>query len=332
MATIKNPITVVSGGGPAPSTASEYGRMWIYPWTEGWVVSGPDGCTAEVTDIDIFLQQVEDVGGGLREGDTEFNFEYQGEEYGWFCYNTNNPIENVTTQDLNDYWGLSVVLDDPDPGMAMFNIIYTIAPDTTSPTFVLELNSDQWSKISNNPYSDTFQFQPKIPRSALYKFEMGTQPTSIPNNFLYSCYNLEELDLSNSNATTIGTSFCSGCGNLDSEIDLSGVTSIDGYFLNNCVSFAHDITLPSSVASIGMSFMAYCSNFTGILTINTSAPAPSDYASMYSLIVSSSIAPAYVDGVRLAGPYASAWKTALPDLVPSGGYTRYRKLIDTTAS
>lgn len=116
--------------------------------------------------------------------------------------------------------------------------------------------------------------------------------------------------------------FLSSCTHLNSAINVpSGVTSIGLGFLNDCTALASQVTIPATVNSVGQFFMTGTQSFTGNLVVNTTATL--DYPEN-SLVVGSSTAPAYVNGVRLVGAGAGIWKNQMPDEASSG---RYRKLI-----
>ena len=159
--------------------------------------------------------------------------------------------------------------------------------------------------------------------------------------------------LSLNNVAYIGASFMSNCAAFNQPISLPKVDNIGSYFMQNCTlfnsaitlndntevigdrfmigcsSFAQPFSIPSGLISTnavtnnpGQRFMQNCNNFTGPLVCNFSVSSkfPTDN---YVLSTTNSSSPVYATGVTLTGPYAEAWKTALPDRTSSP----YRKLI-----
>lgn len=163
---------------------------------------------------------------------------------------------------------------------------------------------------------------------------------------LNSALNLE-------NVVYIGASFMNGCSAFNHPISLPKVNDIGSYFMQNCTSFNSAITInddaeviadrfmigcssfaqpfsiPSGLISTsavsnnpGQRFMQNCNKFTGPLVCNSSVSSkfPTDN---YTLSTTGASNPIYAIGVTLTGPYAQAWKTALPDRTSSP----YRKLV-----
>ena len=106
--------------------------------------------------------------------------------------------------------------------------------------------------------------------------------------------------------------------NLTKLTCLGGLQQIGTHFLASAESFTQSMTLPASITLIKEGFLDRCNNYTGLLTINTAAVP----AENYSLATNKSNVPMYVDGVRINGTGAAAWKAALADRT-----NPYRKLI-----
>lgn len=140
--------------------------------------------------------------------------------------------------------------------------------------------------VQNNAYT--------IPLANVTGFSFGKQCKVTPAWFLCNCPNLTKLE-------------CMG-----------GLTEIGSNFLASATSFSQDVTLSANLTKIAAGFLDRCSNYTGLLTINTSTiPGVS-----WTLATNDSTKPMYTQGVRIAGPGAAAWKAALPDST-----NPYRKLI-----
>lgn len=147
--------------------------------------------------------------------------------------------------------------------------------------------------------------------------------TSVGNYFLSSTPINNYFALPSSLAT-LGRNFMEYCILFNQPLDLSNITSIGSNFLTGCSSFNQPITIPSGI-TLGIAnnyyFMHRCDNMTSTITINASADAIG--SSSYILSTTNNYAPCYTTGITLAGTYASAWKTKLPDRNSSP----YRKLI-----
>ena len=151
---------------------------------------------------------------------------------------------------------------------------------------------------------------------------------SIGPNFLQHNSNFNH-PLNMPNIEYIGSGFLFGCSNFNSSITLNdSLRAIDGNFLYGCTNFAQSLTIPAGLENLGSApnpgtgFMRNCNAFTGPLVCNgpVSATIPVDNN---TLSTTSSSAAIYTTGVTLTGPYAQAWKDALPDRASSP----YRKLI-----
>lgn len=326
MVTIKNPITVVQGG-ESPSTPSQWGRLWYYPFTLEFIPQNSDAfnCTATVVDQSLLQQYVSDAGG--MGGYVYNTFEIMMETYDGETWNVSTSEgwgpDEYSTEDLESSLGVSVTITDPNDTSANFYIRYAPNINTSGTPLMMELAQGGYTALGTLQFYRGYGIELfdnlVIPYDAIYKFEFGTQPTSTPDYFLSSYSNLAELDNSNWNVTTIGSVFMAGCKNYNQPIILDGVTTIGNNFLAQCDALSSDITLPSTITSIGANFMSYCNNFTGNLICETST-APTDNGSLSTF---SSTSPIYATGVTLTGTYAQTWKNALPDR----NVSPYRKLI-----
>lgn len=156
------------------------------------------------------------------------------------------------------------------------------------------------------------------------------------------------------NVVYIGASFLSGCSQFNQTISLPKIERIENFFmsncnafnsslvindncrligttfLSNCLNFAQPISIPSGLETAswitsnpGTQFLSSCGKFTGPVVCN--GPVDSTKIPTATSILSTTDANAvmYTTGVTLTGPYAQAWKDALPDRTSSP----YRKLI-----
>lgn len=148
-------------------------------------------------------------------------------------------------------------------------------------------------------------------------------------NFLSNCSAFNQ-PISLPKVDEIGDYFMMNCSSFNSEIALNdGLLTIGSRFMYGCSSFAQPFTIPSGLLSSnflsknpGERFMQNCNKFTGPLVCNFSVSSkfPTDN---YTLSTTGASNPIYAIGVTLTGPYAQAWKTALPDRTSSP----YRKLV-----
>lgn len=154
----------------------------------------------------------------------------------------------------------------------------------------------------------------------LTELELPTSITRVGSNFLSYCSSFNQR-LSMPNLATIGQGFMSLCITFNQPLSLPSMTSVASDFLLNCESFDQDFTIPSTFTmTLWATFMTGCRNMTGTITCNA-AYAGGANSTMFS--TSRNTDRAYTVGITLAGPYASSWKTALPD----SDVQPYRKLI-----
>lgn len=143
-------------------------------------------------------------------------------------------------------------------------------------------------------------------------------------SFMYGCTSFNQplaLPLSTSTATTVYQSMLQGCTSFNSPLTLPETAQrIGDNFLRGCTAFAQNFKLPDTVTNVGNYFMYECNNFTGVLDVGKSSGI---YSSSYMLSTTTSSAPMYVEGVKIMGENAEAWKMGLSDRTSSP----YRKLI-----
>lgn len=152
---------------------------------------------------------------------------------------------------------------------------------------------------------------------------LPTTSVSLGTGFLSYCYSFNQpLDVSH--IKTFDGSFMRECRSFNQPLSLTSAETIGSYFMLGCPSFTYPVTIPSTVTSIaGDRFLSGCGGLTK-LTINTTTVPTS--INNYTLSASSNGAKDYIEGLRLYGPGATAWKSAIPDRTSSP----YRKLIDMT--
>lgn len=158
----------------------------------------------------------------------------------------------------------------------------------------------------------------------------NTRMTNITTSFLAGCESFNQPLNIPSNITSLGESFLSGCKSFNQPISINNVVSIGAGFLSNCDSFNQPLTIPSTLRGIG-SLLAGCVNM--VSTITVEAPVSivwtQNNGQKVTLTSYDKTANSYVQGIPLAGTYATEWDQTLVDMdgvyVPNK--TRYRKLI-----
>lgn len=99
---------------------------------------------------------------------------------------------------------------------------------------------------------------------------------------------------------------------------LEHATVLAPNFLTYCPSFNQPLIIPESITTIQGNLLANCTSFANTIEVNTNA-LPGSLAITSPWVGS----PIHIRGVTLTGPYAQAWKDALPDRTTKP----YRKLI-----
>lgn len=173
--------------------------------------------------------------------------------------------------------------------------------------------------------------------SAFYNCRIATASFSLDNviniseNFMYG-NNTFNSPLALPRVTSIGTNFLRGCSSFNSSLTINDDCEyIGNSFLRQCSAFAQSFSVPSGLYMLSTGFfnpqryfMYQCDSFTGPLVCNCPATSlPTTGLDIEMLATNDSSKPMYTTGVTLTGPYAQAWKDALPDRTSSP----YRKLI-----
>lgn len=280
----------------------------------------------------------------------------------WEYYDyTGSQIIFYSDEELYEQTGLRVQLfpDAHEQGWANAEVVISVGVDPSmydqfdlySPEDVAAFGGEAWMMA---PMENCILKLPstgfEIYGGAIKGFTVGTEITSIPDNFLRCLPSLESVYLAQSpiteignlflqndagltslsalpsTLTTIGEGFLSTCENLNQPIVIpEGVTSIGQYFMEHCYNYDSDVTFPSTLASIGGGIMVQAYNMTSTVYFN--GPATALYTpDTVSFVMTNATSPAYVNGITLDGTYAADWKTALPDLSTSSP-RRYRKMI-----
>lgn len=338
--------SIPSGGGP--SEPSEWGILRCRSWSESWE-AGWDGDIYDVTfDQATFLSFIAEH--PLEEGAESVSIDISqdmGVEppvtlvqiYGF----AEDPFygEPATIQDL-EQMGVTIVDYDPlGAGQIFIDLIRNLSNDIA---LTLELNEAQYNALGYWDENNTEVLELvglSIPRPAIKQFEFGTEPTSVPDNFLRNCTELTLLDTTNWSVTSIGDNFCLDCLYVDcaGPMDLSSVTSIGDSFMYYCAQFNKPITFSSNLTTIGDWFLCGCnafnqplsfpdslthvghgmlfqsSNMCSTIDINNLSATVFDYGEDGYTLVVSPTSSAYTDGVPIDGTYASDFLAKFPNYI-----------------
>lgn len=208
-------------------------------------------------------------------------------------------------------------------------VYYTDSSHTTTRTINLESQSDINGLCAQSVWNTTWNASVQgisIPNTNIKEVYLTSLVSSIPNNFLYCCTSLDNLDFSQTTITTTNPYFVNGCSSLNVPITIpQTLTTMLGGFFSENASFNQPITLPSGLVSIGYNFFTGNNSMTSPINVGSLSESIilEDTYSSHSFNVSSSSA-AYANGIPIAGSNRAAWIARFPDL--SG--TWCRKLID----
>lgn len=130
--------------------------------------------------------------------------------------------------------------------------------------------------------------------------------------FMYQCESFNYPLIFPDGITEIGESTLYHALAFNSELHLpASLQTLGGSFMSTAIAFAQPFSIPDGVSVDGTNFLDGCVNFVGPLNVGTSTVG-SQWL-QYCLSVSIETAPMYVQGVRLTGANAQAWKAQLPD-------------------
>lgn len=208
-------------------------------------------------------------------------------------------------------------------------VYYTDSSHTTTRTINLESQSDINGLCAQSVWDTTWNASVQgisIPNTNIKEVYLTSLVNSIPNNFLYRCTSLDNLDFSQTTITTTNPYFVNGCSSLNVPITIpQTLTTMLGGFLSNNASFNQPITLPSGLVSIGYNFFTGNDSMTSPINVGSLSESIilEDTYSSHSFNVNSPSA-AYTNGIPIAGSNRAAWIARFPNL--SG--TWYRKLVD----
>lgn len=208
--------SIPSGGGDF-TCKTPYGRLWYVPFSESWVIEYSDGCSVTIDQAKFSAYESTNR---LQDWDMgkQANFNYNSEEGTWQSFDFENPVDNITTAQMAEQLGLAITLE-PGAEYAGFEIRFDATP-LVGEWEHLDLDSTDWTNIGNDPYSAIVIGDKTIPREFVRRFEFGTVPTTIPENFLAQS-GLVELGEITSNYESVGSNLGWG-SNLNSPLIIQG--------------------------------------------------------------------------------------------------------------
>lgn len=338
LAGLATEIASIPSGGGGPS---EWGRLWFYPFTKGWVVNNNDNCEAEITNEEDFTQQLLSQFQTSAGSIISMEIEWQGNGDEWIARANGGEEEIVVYSSDFEGYGLSIIIEDESQGYAICGLEFQTTVESDEDPMCLELSETFYNLINvtdseNNPLNGLISAQ------SVYKFEFGTEPISVPDSFLMET-SLVDIDFTYAESlTSIGAGVCIGCHSLNPTrpMDLSSITSIGPHFLSNCTSFNQNIifgnttincngflsgchslntsiTFPSTVTFIlesnRMSQTFYnCYNMVAPIVFEV-APPNNLLEGAFAFSTDSDQVDQYTTGMTFGGTYAAQWKAIFPD-------------------
>lgn len=241
--------SIPSGGGmPQPT----YGRIWYGDLA--WVKQYAENCDVSVDNEKLTEYLAEHP----LQWEDMMNFDYDGNGH-WSSWDFEEPISDMTTEDLATQLGITVSLESGAEWAnfslqsgADFSNLHYIAFDTLS-----DYNNgflDENGPITVGNVS--------VDRKTVRKYEYGSEPTSIPDNFLANCRNLREFTAVPEGVVSIGDNFFKYAGEYGHQNEYSKIilpttlrTIGDNFILGAGSFYKWGITIPNGVTSIGANAM-----------------------------------------------------------------------------
>lgn len=105
--------------------------------------------------------------------------------------------------------------------------------------------------------------------------------------------------------------------------------SVQSLGMNHLPAYNQDIILPSSLTRLEYESFYGCNNFTGVVNVGNLSPSVvRNTNKTYLFAASSSTAPSYTTGIKIAGQNRAAWLSDFPNEAITTGNPRFRKLLD----
>lgn len=328
---IKNPLVIVKSSGGGGKTPTDWGRLYVYNWKEGFLPQYPDNCDVTAVDLDVLKAAIEADPGYSLSSPLPSGWEHYAQIQAYFDtsswsltiayddYNTGDNFwiqaYNVSTSDLESVWGIQVQITD-DSQSASFSLQYATNVDTSGDVYPIVVPSqetyEQLIPDSNQRINIPLFGGLSIPPDAIKEFDFGSQPTTTPQFFLSGCTNLTSVDMTEATGiTTVTKGFLTSCSALTTITAFpSGVTSIGDNFMENCPSFNSPLDF-SHVTTFGMYFMSRCYAFNQYVDLSSAVTIGGSFLYACVAFSQSLTIPSTVTSVGLAFMYSTRGVTEL---------------------
>lgn len=217
LAGLATEIASIPSGGGDFTCKTPYGRLWYAPFEESWVIEYSDGCSVTIDQAKfsayVVTNPIQSWGEGQRA-----SFDYNSEEGTWQSWDFETPVDNVTTEQMAEQLGITITLE-PGAEWAGFKIKFEATP-VVGEWEHIDLDSTDWTNLGDNSWNDIVIGDKTIPRTYVRRFEFGTVPTTIPENFLAQS-GLVELGEITSNYESVGSDLGQD-SNLNSPLIVQG--------------------------------------------------------------------------------------------------------------
>lgn len=239
-------------------TTEDYGVVYHYGYTEGWVSAGwTQNVTWEITNQTTWNDWVMSHGGISN---AQFTFWYLD---GTWNVQIQNTGQQATIADMLTETGITVTSTvggfQQNDGWSMK---YGMSVDTSTGILKTTLVSTaDFNNLvsSSDAYVGWILSQRTVYSAAVVSVTVGETITSLPDGFLRYCTALEGVYIPSS-VTTIGHNCMRYASALAQPLNLGSVTTIGQYFMYHCASFNGTLTL-TSLQSVGIQFLASCTAY-----------------------------------------------------------------------
>lgn len=357
--------TIPAGGGgggvPIAPIQSNYGVLYYYKYMENGrffvPMLEPGDLERAILVEDIDDEKLDDFMDTYLPGSSTLQLEFIHEynNHRWY-FPMSSPTMYISDNDFENTTGIKIYFAPKQDGVSLRLIVGTGGrPKKGSEIAMVELAQGDLSILTQydvsraDPFPYISAYGGTVPRSAIYRVDLGLSASSIGPGFLCNCPYLKEVYTTwATGLSSLSENFLRNCFRFNSEIDLtvargnfnigenflmncgafnqpinfpSGLATINPRFLCGCRSFNQDIELPSTVYTIYEAFLSFCDSMCGTITANA-APwgLSSDSRSLATLNKDSSLA---VTGIGVNGSYAQEF---VGRLSPEYGQPWYRNV------
>lgn len=263
-----------------PLETPEWGRVYYYSgWEDTWEDTMGDDSYYTITIDQAKLRAYnENLSYNNNYLDLAYYTEEMAEEAGYgpeyydkWVYGegtlTDAPI--LTDAELISQAGITVVFTQAafDEQMTMLQLTRKITADKTSSILRADLLSEtEYNNLGilSGNISSCSVGGSLVPLNAIRRFEFGSNPTTAPQGFLRGCSNLETISEIPENVTTIQSFFLHNCISLNCDIIMPGVTTISTSFLCGCTAFDGYIDTANKTLPDAYWFLRRCTSLTSL--------------------------------------------------------------------